>query len=157
MKSNYFKLLALTGTLVNFINAQDAQFTATITNNLPYTIKINDRKWEGTLVEIATLQTGQTTNLSDLSTYTQSTSSQSNLIITKDGTDIAEIILLKQFGYENHKPAVIVSLVPFPHWIGGSKFIREELDQDTNVFNVQIDLKQDKEETLEPTKISVNY
>lgn len=158
MKNNYLKTLAillLVGAPAIYAQ-QDAQFTVVITNNLPYTIAIEDRELEEPLKALATLQPGQTQSLSGLRLYTQETDSRSILEIGKGGKSIAELILIKQFGSVHNKPAVLLNLVPFPHWIGGSKFVHEELDHDANVFNVTLTLQEDEEGTLEPSELSLS-
>jgi hypothetical protein len=155
MKSNVIKLVVALVTTNFCAHAQEVKFSATITNSLSAPITIFDRLWEGDRVKLAIVEPGKAVRVTDLSLNVQNIFSRSTLVVAKDGTDIAEIILLKQDSDGNHKPAVAAHMLPIPHWIGRSHMLREELVEDANRFDVQINLKQDSDGTLDPSTFSI--
>lgn len=155
MKNFLLSLSLILGLTNAIVKAEQVHFAATITNSLNQPITIFDRMWEGNRVKLAVVQPGGSARITDLSVNVQNIFSRSTIIVAKGDADIAEIIFSKQARYGIHKPAIAIHMLPFPHWIGNSHMIREELDENRNRFEIYIDLKQDEKGTLDPSTFSI--
>lgn len=155
--NNYFKFLTITAVLlINGIEAKEPQFIVSITNNLPYAITINDRKWDNP-TPIATLNKGETQKFTELSVNEQYPAFRSSIELVKDGEKKADLVLINRFASGTNKPFVTISLLSVPHWIGGNKFVSQELEEDASVLSVDVNLQEDGDGILEPTQISFSY